>query len=104
MLIGLPIAVPFYLADKAAQLWRYIPDKGDSIDKATYFAKVFGDFLHTHPLPSFNVKDLFIAALVSAVFNGYLYYRKKNAKKFRKGREYGSARWGNENDIKPYMD
>ena len=104
MLIGLPIAVPFYLADKAAQLWRYIPDNGDGIDKATHFAKVFGDFLHTHPIPSFNVKDLFIAALVSAAFNGYLYYRKKNAKKFRKGREYGSARWGSEKDIKPYMD
>ena len=104
LLTSVPIAVPFYLADKAAQLWRYIPNGEDTIEKGTYFAKVFGDFLSSDPLPSFNIQDLFIAALVSAGFNGYLYYRKKNAKKFRKGREYGSARWGNEKDIKPYMD
>ena len=62
LLTSVPIAVPFYLADKAAQLWRYIPNGEDTIEKGTYFAKVFGDFLSSDPLPSFNIQDLFIAA------------------------------------------
>lgn len=55
-------------------------------------------------LPSFNLNDLMFGILVSiSIYIGIL-LKSKNGKKYRKGVEYGSARWGNKKDIKPFMD
>lgn len=104
ILTAVPIAIPFYIADKASQIWRLLPDRYDVINKAMKLSDLFGTYTAKNPLPSFDPTDLLIGALVTAAFNGFIYYRRKNAKKFRKGREYGSARWGTPQDIKPYMD
>ena len=104
ILTAIPIAAPFYIADKASQVWRQIPNRLDVTDKATTFLEVFSSYISKHPVPSFNIKDLLVGAVAAAALNGYLYYRKKNAKKYRKGEEYGSARWGTAKDIEPYMD
>ena len=56
------------------------------------------------PLLSFHFTDISIGIVGALAVKGILYLRSKNAKKFRKGVEYGSARWGTPEDIKPYID
>ena len=57
----------------------------------------------TNPLPSFNPIDLLIGVAGGVIVKLVIYVKGKNAKKYRKGCEYCSARWGNAEDIKPYM-
>jgi len=56
------------------------------------------------PLLSFHSTDISVGIVGALAVKGILYLRSKNAKKFRKGIEYGSARWGTPEDIKPYID
>ena len=56
------------------------------------------------PLLSFHFTDISVGIVGALAVKGILYLRSKNAKKFRKGIEYGSARWGTAEDIKPYID
>ena len=58
----------------------------------------------SNPLPSFHPRDLMIGTGCGIALRLVVYYKAKNAKKFRQGVEYGSARWGNAKDIEPYMD
>ena len=55
-------------------------------------------------LPSIALQDLTVGVLAAGALKLVVYYRSKNAKKFRQGVEYGSARWGNRKDIEPFMD
>lgn len=55
-------------------------------------------------MPSFHPFDLFIGAAVGGILWLVVYLKGKNAKKYRHNEEYGSARWGNEKDIEPFMD
>ena len=55
-------------------------------------------------LPSIYLVDVLTGIVVAAIIKFIIYTKGKNAKKFRQGREYGSARWGNKKDIEPYMD
>ena len=56
-----------------------------------------------NPLPSFNPIDILIGIAGGVIIKLAIYIKGKDAKKYRKGCEYGSARWGNAEDIKPYM-
>ena len=56
------------------------------------------------PLPSLNGQDLLIGIAGAVILRIAVYMKGKNAKKYRKGIEYGSARWGNAKDIEPYID
>ena len=56
------------------------------------------------PLLSFHFTDISAGIIGALAVKGILYLRSKDAKKFRKGIEYGSARWGTPEDIKPYID
>jgi type IV secretion system protein VirD4 len=53
---------------------------------------------------TFNPNDLFIGLAGTAIIYFIVYFKSKNAKKYRKNVEYGSARWGNSTDIKPFID
>ncbi len=55
-------------------------------------------------IPSVHLMDILTGIVVAAIIKFIIYTKGKNAKKFRQGREYGSARWGNKKDIEPYMD
>ena len=55
-------------------------------------------------IPSFHPNDLLIGMAVAGLMKFIVYTKGKKAKKFREGKEYGSARWGNAKDIKPYID
>ena len=56
------------------------------------------------PYPSFHPVDLLVGLCCGAVLRLAVYVKGKNAKKYRKNMEYGSARWGTHEDIAPYMD
>ncbi|KWX81847.1 conjugal transfer protein TraG [Streptococcus pneumoniae] len=74
---------------------------GDVIDK------IFQGILELNTmsfLPSIYLVDVLTGIGVAAIIKFIIYTKGKNAKKFRQGREYGSARWGNKKDIEPYMD
>lgn len=74
---------------------------GDYVDKMIVALSDIGTLSY---LPSFHIDDLFAGICFSAVIWLIVYQKKKNAKKFRQGVEYGSARWGNHKDIEPYLD
>ena len=54
--------------------------------------------------PGLNASDWFIGIIGAAAFRLLIYIKSKNAKKYRRDVEYGSARWGTEKDIKPFVD
>ena len=56
------------------------------------------------PAPSFHSFDLCVGIIVAGIFRGIVYVKSRNAKKYRKNEEYGSARWGTPEDIAPYID
>ena len=56
------------------------------------------------PLPSFHPLDLLVGVMVALIIRLIVYEKSKNAKKYRRNVEYGSARWGKPDDIAPYID
>ena len=74
---------------------------GDIIDK------IFQGILEINTmgfLPSIHPADIIMGVVVAVLIKIIVYTKGKNAKKFRQGKEYGSARWGTKKDIEPYMD
>ena len=98
----IPYVIIFYVVNKTVWLFRHCV--GDSL--LTRVSVLFENYgvAFSRPLPSFNLYDLGIGAGAAVLVWAIIYFRKKNAKKFRQGEEYGSARWGNEKDIAPYID
>ena len=72
-------------------------------DKLTHLMDGFAAAFSS-PLPSFHPVDLLIGLCCGAGLRLAVYVKSKNAKKFRKNSEYGSARWGTHDDIAPYID
>ena len=102
ILINLPYILAGYFCDKIAWLWRVSPGSNAS-DKMMAAMNGLND-LFSNPLPSFSPKDLLIGIVGGVALRLVVYFKAKNAKKFRQGVEYGSARWGNAKDIEPYVD
>ena len=102
ILLNLPYVFAFYFANKIAAVFRLAPG-AEFIDKLTNGFAVFGTAF-ANPLPSFHPVDLLIGLIAGALLKLAVYVKGKNRKKFRQGEEYGSARWGKPDDIKPYMD
>ena len=102
VLMNLPYVLAGYFCDKVACLWRVSPGKDASAKMMAVMEGMEG--LFSNPLPSFYPRDLLIGVCCGIALRLAVYFKSKNAKKFWKGVEYGSARWGNEKDIEPYMD
>ena len=102
VLLNLPYIFVGYFCDKVAWLWR-VSEGTNASDKMMAVMNRF-DKLFANPLPSFHPRDLLIGVVGGIALRLVVYYKAKNAKKFRQGVEYGSARWGNAKDIEPYMD
>ncbi|MDP1384326.1 VirD4-like conjugal transfer protein, CD1115 family [Streptococcus anginosus] len=97
---NLPYLFFFYLANIFSRhINSYVG--GDYVDKMIVALSDIGTLSY---LPSFHIDDLFAGICFSAVIWLIVYQKKKNAKKFRQGVEYGSARWGGPKDIEPYLD
>lgn len=100
VLLNLPYLFFFYIGNIfSRQVNSYTG--GDFIDRSIV---ALLDIENMSYLPSFRVNDLLTGIIFSAVIWFIVYNKKKNAKKFRQGREYGSARWGSCKDIEPYVD
>ena len=102
ILMNLPYILAGYFCDKVAWLWRVSPGNNAS-DKMMAAMNGLND-LFSNPLPSFFPKDLLTGIAGGVALRLVVYFKAKNAKKFRQGVEYGSARWGNAKDIEPYVD
>ena len=102
ILMNLPYILAGYFCDKIAWLWRVSPGSNAS-DKMMAAMNGLND-LFSNPPPSFFPKDLLIGIAGGVALRLVVYFKAKNAKKFRQGVEYGSARWGNAKDIEPYVD
>ena len=102
VLLNLPYIFAGYFCDKVAWLWR-VSEGTNASDKMMAVMNRL-DKLFANPLPGFHPRDLLIGVAGGIALRLVVYYKAKNAKKFRQGAEYGSARWGNAKDIEPYMD
>ena len=101
----IPLIPYFFIglyASKIGQAWRLTED-ADLSEKLMNIISGFG-LAFQSPLPSFHPADLCIGLLLGALLRLAVYMKGKNAKKYRKNMEYGSARWGTAEDIRPYMD
>ena len=90
------------LATKLGQAWRLAPG-------ADFSAKVLGlmtgfTAAFQSILPSFHPIDLCVGIAIAVIIRVVVYVKGRNAKKFRKNMEYGSARWGTQEDISPFID
>ena len=102
LILNAPYLLFVYLFDKVGQAVRLSPGAGLSgklLSIGSGFSAAF-----SNALPSFVPMDLLIGIVGAVVIRLAVYVKGKNAKKYRKGMEYGSARWGNAEDIKPYID
>ena len=101
LVLYLPYVVIGLLATNLGEAWRLTTGKelGDKI--LSLMSTVPAAF--ANPLPSLYPFDLFVGLCCSAGMRLAVYLKGKNAKKYRHGMEYGSARWGTAKDIEPFM-
>ena len=102
ILPNLPLLLVFWFGNKVCFSYRTATGK-DLYTRFTPFLNNLTESL-TDFLPSFHIGDLLFGLIIAGLFKLVIEYRKKNAKKFRNGKEYGDAKWGTEKDIKPYID
>ena len=104
VILNLPYVLIGLVATNLGEAWRLtsgrnVSEKVQSLVLDGCFGQAF-----SNPLPSFVPLDLLIGILIGGGIRLAVYLKGKNAKKFRHGQEYGSARWGTRADIEPFMD
>ena len=102
ILPNIPYVFFVYLFDKVGQAVRLAPG-ADISAKILNITQGFSAAFE-NALPSVYPLDLLVGIVGAVIIRLIVYVKGKNAKKYRKGAEYGSARWGNAEDIKPYID
>lgn len=103
MLPNLPYAFIALIATKLGQAWRLAEGADASAKLLGSLTQGLGEAFSS-PLPSFHPVDLLVGVVIAGIIRLVVYVKGKNAKKFRKNMEYGSARWGTAEDIAPYAD
>ena len=102
ILPNLPYLFIALFATKLPQGWR-LAEGADASEKMLHLLDSLAGAFRS-PFPSFHPLDLCIGILIAAAIRLAVYLKAKNAKKYRKNVEYGSARWGTREDIAPFMD
>ena len=102
LILNLPYLLFVYLFDKVGAAVRLSPGI-DASQKILHLGEGF-TAAFASAAPSFHPADLLIGVAGAVIIRLAVYLKGKNAKKYRKGIEYGSARWGTADDIKPYTD
>ena len=102
LLPNIPYVFIALFATKLGQAWRLAPGM-DFSGKALHLMEGFAAAFQS-ALPSFHPIDLCAGVAAALLIRLIVYVKGKNAKKFRKNLEYGSARWGRPEDIAPYVD
>ena len=101
LILNLPYVILGLVATNLGEAWRMAEGADTSAKTLSFLSTIpvaFGN-----PMPSFHPMDLLIGVLLGAALRLAVYLKGKNAKKYRHGVEYGSARWGNAKDIEPFM-
>ena len=101
VLTNIPYALAAFYADRAFFLYRNSP--GEDMGNKLLYAMDHADRIFAGFVLSNNWKDLLAGIVVAVVLKVLVWQKQADAKKLRKGIEYGSARWGTAEDIKPYM-
>ena len=102
ILLNLPYLLFVYLFGKVGQAFRL----AQGIDLSAKLLHIGQGFTaaFSNAAPSFHPIDLLIGIAGAVIIRLVVYSKQKNAKKYRKGMEYGTARWGTPADIKPFID
>ena len=98
----LPYLLIALYATKIGQAWRLTEGTDAAHKLLSLMDSLSAAF--ASPLPSFEPHDLCVGLLLGAGFRLFIFIKDSEKKKYRKGREYGSARWGTPEDIKPFID
>lgn len=99
---SVPYVIVFYLVDKIAWLYRHCV--GDSLVSKAGILFLNFQMAFENLIPSFFGYDLLVGIIGALLMKAVVYIKGKNAKKYRQGVEYGSARWGTPKDIAPFVD
>ena len=99
---SIPYVFIALFSTKLGQTWRF----ADGITVSEKFLHIADGFSKSmqSPLPSFHPLDLLVGVITALLIRLIVYEKSKNAKKYRRNVEYGSARWGKADDIAPYID
>ena len=100
--LNIPYVIVFYLVDKCAWLYRHC--MGDSLVEKLGVLFLNFQLAFLSCFPSFHLYDLAAGVIGAAAVKLIVYEKGRNAKKYRHGVEYGSARWGTPEDIAPFID
>ena len=103
LLPNLPYVFIFWFFNRVAEGYR-LAEGADMVAKAMGAVSGLGALISKNPLPSFYPRDLLLGTAGAVIIRAVVYFKAKNAKKYRHGVEYGSARWGNSDDIKPFIN
>ena len=102
LLLNLPYFIAGLVCTNLGEAWR-ITEGADMSEKLLGFLSALGAAF-SNPMPSLHPMDLLIGVCCGAGLRLAVYLKGKNAKKYRHGMEYGSARWGTQKDIEPFED
>ncbi len=102
LLLNLPYVLIALLATKLGEVWRYSSGLNVS-QKVLHLMDGFA-LAFQSPWPSLLPQDLILGIVIAGGIKLAVYVKGRNAKKYRKNIEYGSARWGRPEDIKPFID
>lgn len=101
VLTNIPYIFTAFYTNRASFLYRN--SLGEDIGNKLLYAMEHADRILTGLQPSFNWRDMLTGIVAAVILKLLVWQKQSDAKKLRKGIEYGSARWGNAEDIKPYM-
>ena len=102
LILNLPYFIAGLVCTNLGEAWR-IAEGADMSEKLLGFLSALGAAF-SNPMPSLHPLDLLIGVCCGAGLRFAVYLKGKNAKKYRHGMEYGSARWGTQKDIEPFED
>ena len=103
LILNFPYALMFWFFNRVGEGYR-LAAGADMVAKGMGAISGLGEIISRNPLPSFHPQDLLVGLIGAACIRAVVYIKAKNAKKYRHGVEYGSARWGNAQDIAPFIN
>ena len=103
LILNFPYVFIFWFFNRVGEGYR-LAAGADMIAKGMGAISSLGEIISRNPLPSLHPQDLLVGLIGAACIRAAVYIKAKNAKKYRHGVEYGSARWGNAQDIAPFIN
>ena len=102
LILNLPYVIAGMLATNIWEAWRLSEGADTSAKLFSFFSAIGVAF--SNPLPSIHPADLLFGIICGAALRFAVWMKGRNAKKYRHGMEHGTARWGTQKDIEPFMD